>query len=200
MAWLKKQAPRSVLYVSLGSIVTWEEKELTEMAHGLASSQQKFLWVVRSARGVNVTEWVQSLAEDVRKAIEERGCVVTWAPQKEVLAHKAVGGFWTHCGWNSTLESMYEGKPMICQAHFGDQRVNSRLASHVWKVAVEWSSDVMERGDVEKVVRTLMVDQQGKKMWQRAQELKRQLRQAVTQGGSSHNAFIQLLDLLLSVS
>ncbi|XP_028775670.1 UDP-glucose iridoid glucosyltransferase-like isoform X2 [Neltuma alba] len=199
IAWLHEQAPRSVLYVSLGSIITWEEKELTEMVYGLLSSKQKFLWVVR-ARAIDVTEWVESLAEDVRKAIGDRGCMVRWAPQKEVLAHEAVGGFWSHCGWNSTLESMYEGKPMICQAHFGDQRVNSRLASHVWKVGVEWSGDVMERGDVEKAVTKLMVDPQGKQMWQRAQQLKRQLRQAVTQGGSSRNTLIHLVDHILSFS
>ncbi|KAI9081916.1 hypothetical protein K1719_036178 [Acacia pycnantha] len=199
MKWLNEQAPRSVVYVSLGSIITWEEKELTEMAHGLANSKHRFLWVVRGGRGINVKEWVKSLVEEVREAIEERGCVVRWAPQKEVLAHVAVGGFWSHCGWNSTLESLYEGKPVICQACFGDQRVNSRLVSHVWKVGVEWSCDdvVMDRREVEKAVTTLMADQQ---MWERAQELKRQLRQSVTQGGSSHEALLHLVDHILSIS
>ncbi|XP_054782660.1 LOW QUALITY PROTEIN: UDP-glucose iridoid glucosyltransferase-like [Prosopis cineraria] len=198
IAWLNEQALRSVVYVSLGSIITWEEKELTEMAYGLANSNQKFLWVVL-ARAINVTEWVQSLPEDVKKAIEERGWMVRWAPQKEVLAHKSVGGFWSHCGWNSMLESVYEGKPMICQPCFGDQRVNSRLACHAWKVGVEWSSHVSERGEVEKVVRTLMLESQGMEMWQNAQRMKHKLRQAVTQGGSSYNAAIHFLDHLLSI-
>ncbi|KAJ7980791.1 UDP-glycosyltransferase [Quillaja saponaria] len=127
LEWLKNQMFESVIYVSLGSIACWDEKELTEMAWGLANSGQPFLWVIRPSGTVNFSDWIYSLPEEFKEAVGDRGRIVKWAPQKEVLAQKAVGGFWSHCGWNSTLESLSEGVPMICQPSFGDQRVNARL-------------------------------------------------------------------------
>ncbi|KAL3518123.1 hypothetical protein ACH5RR_020712 [Cinchona calisaya] len=90
ISWLDKQAPNSVLYISLGSIAIIGEKELTETAWGLANSGIPFLWVIRpdSVNG--------SLSEIVKALVSERGLIVRWAPQKKVLAHKAVGGFWSH--------------------------------------------------------------------------------------------------------
>ncbi|KAL5055870.1 hypothetical protein RYX36_036552 [Vicia faba] len=108
ISWLNSKARKSVLYVSLGSIASWEEKELTEMACGLANSGQSFVWVIRPETVNNVSEWLESLSEDVKLGVTERGWIVKWAPQSEVLAHEAVGGFWSHCGWNSTLESLCE--------------------------------------------------------------------------------------------
>ena len=122
ISWLNEQAPKSVLYVSLGNIVSWEEKELTEMAWGLANSKQHFLWVIR-VQTTNISEWIESLPEELKEGVRERGCLVKWAPQKQVLEHKAVGGFLSRSGWNSALESLWEGIPMICMPDFGDQRV-----------------------------------------------------------------------------
>ncbi|TKY67398.1 UDP-glucose iridoid glucosyltransferase [Spatholobus suberectus] len=198
IGWLNNQARKSVLYVSLGSIASWDEKELTEVAWGLANSKQNFLWVVRPGTINDVSEWLQSLPEHVKVAIAERGCIVKWAPQGEVLAHQAVGGFWSHCGWNSTLESLCEGVPIMCQPHFGDQRVNARLLSHVWKVGLEWSS-VMERDEIEGAVRRLMVNPEGKEMGQRALKLKNEIRLAV-KGGSSYDALNGLVESILSVN
>ncbi|CAJ1933204.1 unnamed protein product [Sphenostylis stenocarpa] len=198
IGWLKNQPRESVLYVSLGSIASWEEKELTEVAWGLANSKQKFLWVIRPGTIGDVSEWLQLLPEDVRVAIAERGCIVKWAPQGEVLAHQAVGGFWSHCGWNSTLESLCEGVPIMCQPHFGDQGVNARLLSHVWKIGLEWST-VMERGAIEGAVRRLMVNPEGKEMRQRALKLKNEIKIAV-KGGSSYAALNGLVKSILSVN
>jgi len=198
IGWLKNQPRKSVLYVSLGSIASWEEKELTEVAWGLANSKQKFLWVIRPGTISDVSEWLQSLPKDVRVAIAERGCIVKWAPQGEVLAHQAVGGFWSHCGWNSTLESLCEGVPMMCQPHFGDQKVNARLLSHVWKVGLEWSN-VMERDEIEGAVRRLMVNPEGKEMRQKALKLKNEIKVAV-KDGSSYDALNRLVKSILSVN
>lgn len=196
--WLNNQPRKSVLYVSLGSIASWDEKELSEVASGLANSKQNFLWVIRDETVNDVSEWLESLSEEVKVAIGERGCIVKWAPQSEVLAHQAVGGFWSHCGWNSTLESLCEGVPIMCQPHFGDQRVNARLLSHVWKVGLEWSC-VMEKDEIEGAVRRLMVNPEGKEMGQRALELKNKIRLAV-KGGSSYEALNGLVKSILSVN
>ncbi|KAL2983791.1 hypothetical protein AAZX31_12G055800 [Glycine max] len=181
------------------SCIVWEEKELTEVACGLANSKQNFLWVIRTGTINNdVSEWLKSLPKDVRVATEERGYIVKWAPQGEVLAHQAVGGFWSHCGWNSTLESLCEGVPIMCQPHFGDQRVNARLLSHAWKVGIEWSY-VMERDEIEEAVRRLMVNQEGMEMRQRALKLKNEIRLAV-KGASSYDALNRLVKSILSAN
>ena len=197
ISWLNKQAPNSVMYVSLGSIVSLDQKELTEMAWGLANSRQHFLWVVR-AQTINVSEWIESLPEELKNGVGERGCIVKWAPQKEVLEHKAVGGFWSHCGWNSTMESLWEGIPMICEPYYGDQRVNARMLTHEWKVGIE-GSNVIERCEVEKAVRKLMMSKEGLEMRQRATDLKNKIRQAVEEGGSSYNASNELAKYILSL-
>ncbi|KAF7805412.1 UDP-glucose iridoid glucosyltransferase-like [Senna tora] len=200
--WLNKQSPRSVLYLSLGSIASWDQKQLTQMARGLVNCNQPFLWVVRANHNIIVNVVGD---EEVKKGIEERGCVVRWAPQKEVLAHEAVGGFWSHCGWNSTLESMSEGVPMICQPYFGDQTINSRLLTHVWKLGLQIqynnnNNNAIEEGEIEKAVTRLLVDEEGKEMWKRAQEMKHHIRQAVTQpAASSYNALDSLVHHLLSL-
>ncbi|KAI3814762.1 hypothetical protein L1987_14406 [Smallanthus sonchifolius] len=165
--WLDKQAPRSVIYVSLGSIANVDEKVSTEIAWGLANSKQPFLWVVRpgSVRGF---EWIEFLPEGLVSEMKVRGLIVKWAPQKEVLAHSAVGGFWSHCGWNSALESMFEGVPMLCQPFELDQKVNSRYLSYVWKMGVEV---VVERGEIEGAIRRVLVGKEGEEMKQRAMEI-----------------------------
>ncbi|XP_061374681.1 UDP-glucose iridoid glucosyltransferase-like [Gastrolobium bilobum] len=198
VAWLNDQARKYVLYVSLGSIASWDEKELTEVAWGLANSWQNFLWVIRPGTINDVSEWLESLPEDVKVAVAKRGCIVEWAPQDEVLAHQAVGGFWSHCGWNSTLESLCEGVPILCHPYFGDQRVNARLLSHVWRVGLEWSN-IIERYEIEGAVRRLMVNPEGKEMGQRAVELKDEIRLAV-RGASSYDALNGLVKSIISVN
>ncbi|CAL5424503.1 unnamed protein product [Camellia sinensis] len=128
ISWLNKQAQNSVLYKSLGSLAFVNETELAEMAWGLANSGQTFLWVIRPSS----------------------------APQKEVLAHGGVGGFWSRCGWNSVLESVSEGVPMICSPCFGDQKVNARYGNSVWKVGLELVGDGLSRWEIERMVKRLM--------------------------------------------
>lgn len=135
ITWLDKQAPLSVIYVSLGSLASIDNTELAEMAWGLANSCQPFLWVIRLG-SVRNSEWIELLPEDFIEAIGERGHIVKWAPQKEVLAHSAIGGFLSHCGWNSTLESISKGVPLLCMPCFADQKVNARYVSHEWRIGV----------------------------------------------------------------
>ena len=195
ITWLDKQIQNSVLYVSLGSLASIDKKELVEMAWGLANSKQPFLWVIRPG-SVDDLEWYKLLPEGFIEAIEENGCIVKWAPQKEVLAHGAVGGFWTHCGWNSTMESMSEGVPMICKPCFGDQRVNARYVSHAWKIGLQLEN-MFERGEIERAVKSLMVDKEGEEMRQRAKNLKEMVELCI-RGGSSYNSLNQLIELIIS--
>uniref|UniRef100_A0A2N9F4Y5 Glycosyltransferase n=1 Tax=Fagus sylvatica TaxID=28930 RepID=A0A2N9F4Y5_FAGSY len=196
ISWLDKQAPNSVIYISFGSMVSMDEKELVEIAWGLANSEQPFLWVVRPGL-VRGSEWIELLPESFKERVEGRGCIVKWAPQKEVLAHGAVGGFWSHCGWNSTMESVCEGVPMLCRPYFGDQGLGARYVCRVWKVGLELEG-VLERGKIERAIRTLMVDSEGVEIRERAKDLKEKADLCLSEDGSSYNALNELAQHILS--
>ncbi|EEF41880.1 UDP-glucuronosyltransferase, putative [Ricinus communis] len=196
ISWLEKQTTNSVIYISIGSLATIQEKDLAEMAWGLANSKQPFLWVIRPG-SIDNSDWIEALPEGFKESVGERGCIVKWAPQKEVLAHQAVGGFWSHCGWNSTLESLCEGVPMICRPSFGDQKVNARFVSHVWKVGLQLE-DELERAEIERAVKRLMVDEEGKEMRQRAMHLKEMAESEIIEGGSSYNSLKDLVEFISS--
>ncbi|CAI9284826.1 unnamed protein product [Lactuca saligna] len=95
ISWLDKQSPKSVIYASVGSLATMDAKVATEMAWGLANSNQPFIWVVRSC-SVHGCDWIECLPEDLVSEMKVKGLIVKWAPQKDILAHSAVGGFWSH--------------------------------------------------------------------------------------------------------
>uniref|UniRef100_A0A1J3IGI6 UDP-glycosyltransferase 76E11 n=1 Tax=Noccaea caerulescens TaxID=107243 RepID=A0A1J3IGI6_NOCCA len=194
MEWLNKQKVNSVIYISLGSVALTEIKEVIEMASGLAASKQLFLWVIRpgSIRG---SEWTECLPEEFGRMVSGRGYIVKWAPQKEVLAHPAVGGFWSHCGWNSTLESLGEGVPMICRPFSGDQMVDTRYLECVWKIGVQMEGE-LDRVAVERAVKRLMVEEEGEEMRKRGISLKEKLRASVTKGGSSHASLEKVVNFL----
>ncbi|XP_058109365.1 UDP-glycosyltransferase 76B1-like [Magnolia sinica] len=195
ITWLDKQAPHSVMYVSFGSLASINKTDVVEIAWGLANSDQAFLWVVRpgSIRG---DDWVE-LPEGFEEKTRERGWIVKWAPQQEVLAHPSVGGFWTHNGWNSTLESICEGVPMLCCPYLWDQKVNARYVSYVWRVGLQLENG-FERGEMEWAIRRLMVETEGKEIRERVSGLKENAISCLRRGGSSHESLESLIDLIMS--
>ncbi|XVF68873.1 hypothetical protein PTKIN_Ptkin11bG0036200 [Pterospermum kingtungense] len=197
ISWLDKQAPKSVIYVSFGSMASLSEQDIAEIAWGLAKSGQPFLWVIRPGLVLG-SEGTELLPEDFQEEVGERGCIVKWAPQREVLAHDAVGGFWTHCGWNSTLESVTEGVPMLCWPCFGDQFLNMRYICYVWKIGLELENE-LERGRVEVAVKKLMVDVEGEEIRNKAIELKEKTEHCLSEGGSSCSSLDELTKHILSV-
>ena len=114
------------------------------------------------------------------------------------LSHDAVGGFWSHCGWNSTPESISEGVPMICRPCFGDQRVNAMYVSRVWRIGLQLENE-LERGEIEKAVRRLMVDKEGEEMRQRTKNFKVEVKLCIGEGGSSYNSLNNFLELIKSI-
>ncbi|KAL6594981.1 hypothetical protein ACP70R_048084 [Stipagrostis hirtigluma subsp. patula] len=193
--WLNTQSPCSVLYVSFGSLAHVTQHEFTEVAWGLANSAKPFLWVVRPGLVFGMEK--PELPEEFKHAVEDRGKVVEWAPQKEVLAHPAVGGFWTHSGWNSTLESIYEGVPMLSRPIFGDQLVNGRYVEDVWKIGFLLEG-VLEQGKIEKAIRRLMEEKEGVEARERAIDLKKKALMCLENNGSSQQAVDKLVDYMLS--
>ncbi|OQU76989.1 hypothetical protein SORBI_3010G249800 [Sorghum bicolor] len=177
-------------------------RDLAETAWGIAGSGVPFLWVVRPGlvrgAGGQSQHQEQQLPEGFEAATRGRGMVVAWAPQEEVLRHRAVGGFWTHNGWNSTMESVCEGVPMLCRPYFGDQTGNARYVEHVWRVGFEDGGE-LERDTVEAAIRRLMTGTDGAEMRARAGELGKAAAECIEKGGSSCIAIDKLVTHIMSL-
>ncbi|XP_076904767.1 UDP-glycosyltransferase 76B1-like [Bidens hawaiensis] len=196
LSWLDKQLPNSVVYVSFGSATCITKSEFQELAHGLANISLPFLWVVRPGMVVGA-EWLESLPEEFLERVADRGRIVKWSPQPEVLAHPATGCFWTHNGWNSTLESICEGVPMICSPCFVDQPINARYVSDVWKIGM-LLEDGFKRLGIEKVIKQVMKDKEGEEMRDRIGYLKEKVNLSIVEGGSSCRSLNNLVSYILS--
>ena len=145
---------------------------VTELTVGLEASGHRFLWVLRSPSSsflsVEETELSQLLPEGFESRTKDRGLVVaSWAPQIPVLSHPSTGGFISHCGWNSTLESISHGVPIICWPLFAEQRMNRLLLVNELKagIAAKMRRDgFVGREEVERAVRQLMEGEQGRRL------------------------------------
>lgn len=189
--WLDAQPVESVIYVSFGSLATLTKQEILEFWHGLVNSGIRFLWVMRSNL-LREEEFSHQFVKELTDNCNERAYIVNWAPQEKVLSHPAIGGFLTHSGWNSTMESIVEGKPMICWGVYVDQRVTSRFVGEVWKIGLDMK-DICDRYIIEKVVKDLMVTNKDK-FKKSIDKLAMLAKISVGEGGSSYNAFEYLVN------
>ncbi|KAI3775794.1 hypothetical protein L1987_45548 [Smallanthus sonchifolius] len=185
LRWLDQKEEGSVIYVNYGSITTMTDQHLVEFAWGLANSMQPFLWVVRPDMTMGDST---TLPEEFLEEIKDRGMLASWCDQNKVLAHPSVGAFLSHCGWNSTTESILEGVPLICWPFFSDQQTNCRFACTEWGIGMEINHDV-KRNEVEVLVREMMQGEKGKEMRRKAKEWKIKAKEATEIGGSSYNNF-----------
>ncbi|XLR62739.1 hypothetical protein HN51_006037 [Arachis hypogaea] len=191
MDWLDKKAKGSVLYVSFGSLVPLDEEQIREVAYGLRDSGRYFLWVVRASEEAK-------LPKDFAKN-SEKGLVVTWCSQLKVLSHEAVGCFVTHCGWNSTLEALSLGVPVIAVPQWSDQATNAKYLVDVWKVGIRPVVDekkIMRKEALEDCIKELMESDKGKEIRINAVKLKNLAIEAVSEGGSSNKNIIEFVNSL----
>ncbi|KAI3517395.1 hypothetical protein L1887_16609 [Cichorium endivia] len=187
ITWLDQQAPKSVLYVSFGSLATLTREQLVEFWHGLVNSGKLFLWVIREDL---VHE--NKVPSELKVGTKERGYLVKWAPQEEVLAHRSVGAFLTHNGWNSTLESIVEGVPMVSWPFYADQQPNSRFVEAVWKLGLDMK-DTCDRMIVEKIVKEVM-EVRKEEFIESANRMSKLAKAAVSSGGSSYRNLDRLIE------
>ncbi|CAM8899054.1 unnamed protein product [Rhodiola kirilowii] len=187
--WLSTKEPRSVVYVNYGSVTTMSHKQLLEFAWGLASSEHSFLWVVRP--DVLGDESVV-LPKEFFEEVKDRGLVVSWCGQEQVLNHSSVGTFLTHCGWNSMLESISAGIPLICWPNYSEQHTNSRYACTDWGIGLELGCDA-DRGEIKGVIKEMMEEEKGKELRENAKKLKRKAEATIEVGGSSYNDFLKFI-------
>jgi len=181
MKWLDTKDIGSVVYASFGSLAALGEQQMEEVAWGLKNSNCNFLWVVRKSEE-------NKLPSNFLQETAEKGLVVTWCPQLDVLAHKAIGCFMTHCGWNSTLEALSLGVPMVAMPQWTDQPTNAKFILDVWKVGVRIKVDekgIVTKEEIELCVRKVMEGEEGKEMKKNSMRWKELAIEAVDEGGSS---------------
>ncbi|KAL0339688.1 UNVERIFIED_CONTAM: Zeatin O-glucosyltransferase [Sesamum radiatum] len=192
MEWLDKQELNSVIFVSFGTTSSFSNEQISELALGLERSEQKFVWVLRDADKGDVFEGEvrrAPLPENYEERVEGRGLIVReWAPQLEILGHPSTGGFISHCGWNSCIESISMGVPIAAWPMHSDQPRNAVLITKVLRIGVEikdWSrrDEVVSSSAVEKSVRRLMASGEGDEIRKRAEELGDAVRKSVMKGG-----------------
>ncbi|WVZ12610.1 hypothetical protein V8G54_017140 [Vigna mungo] len=210
VSWLNSKQAKSVVYVSFGSMCLFPDKQLLEMACGLEEAGHNFIWVVAEKKGKedeSEEEKAKWLPQGFEERNKEKGLIIRgWAPQLVILAHNAVGAFLTHCGWNSTLEAVTAGVPMLTWPVSGDQFYNERLVTEVRGVAVEvgateWRESgygerekLVSRDCIEKAVRKLMDGgNEAEEIRCRAKEFSDKAKQALGDGGSSHNNLTALI-------
>jgi hypothetical protein len=172
------------------------EQHLKEFAWGLANSKHHFLWIVRPDVVMGDSAM---LPEEFFEETKDRGLLTSWCPQDKVLAHPSIGVFLTHCGWNSTLESVSAGVPIICWPFFAEQQTNTRYACTIWETGVEVNHDV-KRDEIEALVKEMMEGDKGKTTRQKAKEWKKKAMEATDIEGPSYKNFERLIKKVLLVS
>ncbi|KAJ8770444.1 hypothetical protein K2173_017935 [Erythroxylum novogranatense] len=209
MRWLDDQAPSSVVFLCFGSKGSFDTEQVKEIALAVERSGQRFLWSLRkpASKGAmeTPTEYTnpeEALPEGFLDRTAGIGKVIGWAPQVVVLAHKAIGGFVSHCGWNSTLESLWFGVPIATLPLYAEQQLNAFLLVHELGLGVEIkvdyrndqfsknmivSADVIERG-----IRCVM-DHDGE-VRRKVKDISEKSRQALTEGGSSHRSLGRFIE------
>ncbi|KAJ3684890.1 hypothetical protein LUZ61_014054 [Rhynchospora tenuis] len=209
LSWLDEQTKKSVVFLCFGSMGSFPVEQLKQIANGLESSGQRFLWVVRGPSTVNPTKVFEPTAEPDLDVLlpegfldrtKDRGMIVKeWAPQVEILKHEAVGGFVSHCGWNSTLEAVNFGVPMICWPLYAEQKMNKVFSVEEMKIGVElkgYEEGFVQADEIEAKVKWIIESEGATELKNRMIELKESAIKAMEEGGSSFGAFIEFLECL----
>ncbi|XP_023745978.1 UDP-glycosyltransferase 73E1 [Lactuca sativa] len=198
LKWLDEREPGSVVYVCLGSLTRASTQQSIELGLGLESTNQPFIWCVRK-KTEELEKWFSE--EGFEERVSDRGLIVHgWAPQVLILSHRAVGGFLTHCGWNSTVEAVCAGMPTVTWPHFADQFLNEAFMVEILKIGVRIGVEVplpfgeedktealVKKEDVKRAVECLMdASEEGKERRKRVSELAEMAKRAMEEGGSSY--------------
>ncbi|XP_028765422.1 UDP-glycosyltransferase 74G1-like [Neltuma alba] len=187
--WLDNQPKQSVVFVSLGTMVSISQEQMEELAMGLIDSGITFLWVVRESEEAKLPV---NLPRKSQKSL-----VVTWCHQLKVLSHEAIGCFVMHCGWNSTLEALSLGVPVVAMPLWSDQRTNAKNIKDVWKIGVRVQFDekgIVRREALKKSIWEIMKGERGSEVKSNCIKWKNLAAMAVGRGGSSCKNIEEFMD------
>ncbi|KAK4278590.1 hypothetical protein QN277_016419 [Acacia crassicarpa] len=187
MKWLDDQPPSSVVFLCFGSMGSLSPSQTRELAKGLKNSGVRFLWAMRSPPTEDNAD--RTLTEGFLESTHDKGMICGWAPQVEVLAHKSIVGFVSHCGWNSILESLWFGVPILTLPIYAEQQLNAFRMVREFGLAVELrldyqsDRDLVVADEIEGGITQLM--DRDSEVHKKVQEMKEKARKAVLGGGSS---------------
>jgi len=215
LKWLDLHQPKSVVYVCFGSLCNLIPSQLVELALALEDTKRPFVWVIREGSHFHELEkWISE--EGFEERTKGRGLIIRgWAPQVMILSHSSIGGFLTHCGWNSTLEGISAGVPLVTWPMFGDQFLNEKLVTDVLKIGVSVGAEVpLKWGEEEKmgvmvkkdnIKRAICMvmdedEEEGKERRERVTKLSEMGNIAVEEGGSSHLDVTSLIQDIMQQS
>ncbi|CAL4936047.1 unnamed protein product [Urochloa decumbens] len=191
--WLDAQPNGSVVYVAFGSMAIFDPRQFEELAEGLELTGRPFLWVVRPDFTPGLSkEWLH----EFNQRVAGKGMIVSWCSQQQVLAHRAVACFVSHCGWNSTMEGVRNGVPFLCWPYFCEQFLNRSYITNVWRtgLAVSRNADgIVTKEELRSKVEQVVGDAE---IRERARLFKDAARRCVSEGGSSYENFKKLVSLL----
>ncbi|PKU69340.1 UDP-glycosyltransferase 74F1 [Dendrobium catenatum] len=190
-SWISSLPLSSAIFVSVGSMAVLSATQMVELAVGLAATDRPFLWVVRATEADKLPA---GFAETTKK---NGSLVVSWAPQLEILATGKFGCFVTHCGWNSTMEALALGVPMVALPQWTDQTTDAKYIEEVWGTGIrarKGEEGIVRREEVERCVREVMEGERSEGIRRSAREWKEASRRAVDAGGSSDRNIAELLD------
>ncbi|KAG4954965.1 hypothetical protein JHK82_040538 [Glycine max] len=199
LKWLDEQPDSSVVFLCFGSKGSFDPSQTREIALAIQHSGVRFLWSIHSPPTTDIEERI--LPEGFLEWMEGRGMLCEWAPQVEILAHKAIGGFVSHCGWNSILESIWFGVSILTWPIYGEQKMNTFRMVREFGLAVELKldyrrgSDLVMAEEIEKGLKQLM--DRDNVVHKNVKEMKDKARKAVLTGGSSYIAVGKLIDNML---
>uniref|UniRef100_A0A7N0V0P5 Glycosyltransferase n=1 Tax=Kalanchoe fedtschenkoi TaxID=63787 RepID=A0A7N0V0P5_KALFE len=191
--WLDQQKHQSVVYINFGSIAVMTQENFLEFCWGLANCGYPFVWVLRSDL---IMGQPPVLPEGYEELTKDRAFFTTWCSQQKVLEHSSVGVFLTHAGWNSTLEVISAGLPVICWAVHGDQPMNVKYIKSVWGNGLDLDPNVT-REEIVKQVHVMLAEEKSKEIRRKALEWKEKAHKATSVGGSSYNQFERLVNEFL---
>ncbi|KAL2653759.1 hypothetical protein R1flu_021887 [Riccia fluitans] len=198
LEWLDKKPKSSVVFICFGSYAEVGPSAGMAVAKALESTEVPFLWALRLPPE---TRKEDVLPEGFEARTQGRGLIVTsWVSQQDVLLHPSIGAFLSHCGWNSFMESISAGVPILAHPLFADQHMNARHMVSTLKVAIEIKHEKEHRNGeytweaVAEGIRTLMVKEEGEHIRHNMLKLQQAALKAVAEGGSSHRSFQELSD------
>ncbi|KAK4750857.1 hypothetical protein SAY87_004339 [Trapa incisa] len=199
--WLSRQRPRSVVYVSFGSMADLKPEQMAELAAALDRIRHRysFLWIVRTSERFKLPP--EFLAASAEEKEGESGLILTWCSQLEVLNHGSIGCFITHCGMNSTLEAISLGVPLVAVPQWSDQTTNAKFIEDVWRVGIRarpGKSGIIDKGEFEQCIEELMEGEKGKAIRESAKIWRDLAREAVDKGGSSDKNIDEFVAAMLS--
>ncbi|KAK9068443.1 hypothetical protein SSX86_012557 [Deinandra increscens subsp. villosa] len=209
LTWLDNQSPKSVIFVCFGSMVRFPEAQITEIALALEESKQPFVWVVRKEGDKEIGGLPEGFEERIGR--ENKGLIMKgWAPQVEILQHVSVGGFLTHCGWNSVLEAAVAGVPLITWPLYADHFYNEKLVeilgigvavgADVWNPSIKITSPIIESQSILEAIEVLTSQSiVAERIRHNSKELAMKANKVVKEGGSSLNNLNALIDELKAI-